>query len=87
VHVTTANSDHDFVALLDLDEHSFLPKLVNAFRLPEEHNIHLFFFWIPVDEFSKCLINFITFMTNVNSLMLFKPLDLYKQLLNLGLSC
>ena len=78
VHEATTNSDHDLVALFDLDEHSFLPKLVNTFGLPEEHNIHFFSLWIPVDELTQCLINFITFMSNINSLMPFKPLYFYK---------
>jgi len=75
VHVTTANSDHDFVALLDLDEHSFLPKLVNAFRLPEEHNIHLFSLWISVDKSAESSINHIAFVCNIDGLLFFKQWD------------
>jgi len=78
MHVPSTNSDHDLVTLFDLDENSFLPKLVDAFRLPEEHNIHLFSLWILVDESTQSSINHITLVTNVNSLVFFKQRDFMK---------
>ena len=50
VHVASADSDQNLVPLLDLDVNLLLAKLVDAFRLSQEHDVHLFSFWVLVDE-------------------------------------
>lgn len=66
VHVTTANADENLVALLDLDVHSLGPKLVNALRLPQEHDLHLLLLWVRVDECGECLINLVAMFGHVS---------------------
>ena len=56
-HKTAANFDSYIIALLDLDEHFPLSELVHALRLAQEHDFHLFFLGIGVDERCECLVD------------------------------
>ena len=73
VHETSANSDENLITLLDLDVHSLLTKLINAFRLSEEHDFQIFgMFWVGVEVLAECLINTVVLVANVDCLSLLK---------------
>ena len=66
VHEATANTDKNLVAFLNLDVHSLGPKLVNALRLSQEHDLHLFLLWVRVDESGERLINLVALFGHVS---------------------
>jgi len=41
MHEPTSDSNEDLVSFLDLDINSLLAESVDAFRLPQEHYLHL----------------------------------------------
>ena len=74
VHVTTSNSDENGLTLFNLDIDSFLSKLIDTFRLSQEHDVHFFSFWILVQVISQSLINLAILLCDVNGLIFFQSL-------------
>ena len=70
-HVTTTNSYHNLIALLNLNVNPLLAKLVDTFGFSEEEDVHLLSLWIFIDKISKGSIDGIIFLGNINSLISF----------------
>ena len=87
MHVSSTNSYKNLITLFNLDIHTFLSELVDTFAFSQKHDLHLCSLRIGVQIVSENLVDFIVFMSNINSLVflkLFIDLDHFKDLF---LSC
>lgn len=64
-HVASADANQDLPTLLNFDMYSFLAKLIDALRLPNEEYLHLFLLWIRVDKAGECLVHQVILLRNV----------------------
>jgi len=71
-HVSTTDSDKNFVTLFNLHINAFLAELVNTFRFTKEHNLHLFALRISINEIGQSDVNFISLVSDVNYLGVFE---------------
>lgn len=85
IHVTTADSDKDLVSLFNLNIHSLLSKLVHAFRFSQKEDVHLLLFGVAIDKVTKCSIDVVILVGNVDCLISFQELQLVQKIGNLGL--
>ena len=76
MHETATDPDQQIVALLNLDVDSLLSKLVDAFGLSQEEDLHPLSLRILVDEIGEHLVDIVRLLRDVDCL-LFRP-----QLLN-----
>ena len=86
MHVSTTNSDQNLITFFTFNVNTLLTKLINALTFSEEHDFHVFSFWVTIQKFAQLLINLIIFMSNIYSLPGLKISILLHQLLVLFLS-
>lgn len=72
VEEAAADSDGDLVPLLNLDINPPLPKLINALGLAQKQYLQFVLFWILVDIPRQLLINFIRFVPNIHTVLVFQ---------------
>ena len=65
MHKATTHSAQDLVASFYSDVNTLWPKLVNSFRLPQEHNFELFSLRILVDVLAQSLVNGVSLSRDV----------------------
>jgi len=69
MHIATTNSDLKRITGFNLDTDFLLSKLVDSFRMSNEHNLHLIFFWESIDVVSKDIVDIIIFLCNIDSIL------------------
>ena len=66
-HISSADSHKDLVSFFNLDVDSSLTKLVDPFGFSQEHDLHLFLFWVGIDEIGEGYVNLICFPWDVSA--------------------
>ena len=70
MHIASTNTHKDCVTFLNFDIDPFLTELVNTFRLPQKHNVHLLSFRESVNVVSERLIDLVILLGYIDGLSL-----------------